>query len=293
MAKTLFISDLDGTLLSSDSRLSANTVAMLNEAISKGALFSVATARTPSTVAILLKDVEARLPFIVMTGAAVWNPLDKTFSHPVTMKQETAESILATIHAHSLPAFIYTLKDNVIHIYHTDPLSEGEKNFISERDDSIYKVFHIAENGCSDIPARLDNVVLFYAMQPSDIVESTYNDIRAHNDCNAVFYHDIYGPEIGLMEIFAPGASKADALKWLKLHTGADRVAAFGDNINDIPMLRVADVAIAVENAVEEVKEVADIIIGPNTSDSVAQFILEAITAGNSDSADSTRNDNL
>ena len=58
-------------------------------------------------------------------------------------------------------------------------------------------------------------------------------------------------------------------------------------------MLRVADVAIAVENAVEEVKEVADIIIGPNTSDSVAQFILEAITAGNSDSADSTRNDNL
>jgi len=53
-------------------------------------LFSVATARTPSTVAILLKDVEARLPFIVMTGAAVWNPLDKTFSHPVTMKQETA-----------------------------------------------------------------------------------------------------------------------------------------------------------------------------------------------------------
>ena len=55
----------------------------------------------------------------------------------------------------------------------------------------------------------------------------------------------------------------------------ADRLVVFGDNINDLPMMRLADVAVAVENAVEEVKAEADIVIGPNTSDSVARFIID------------------
>lgn len=59
----------------------------------------------------------------------------------------------------------------------------------------------------------------------------------------------------------------------MKEKTGADRVVAFGDNLNDIPMLQAADVAVAVENALPEVKEIADIVIGPNTDDAVAEFI--------------------
>ena len=49
----------------------------------------------------------------------------------------------------------------------------------------------------------------------------------------------------------------------------------FGDNLNDIPMLRCADVAVAVENAYPEVKQIAHVVIGPNSSDSVARWILE------------------
>ena len=45
------------------------------------------------------------------------------------------------------------------------------------------------------------------------------------------------------------------------------------EGLNDLPLLRMADVAIAVENAVDEVKAEADIIIGPNTSDAVARYI--------------------
>ena len=56
---------------------------------------------------------------------------------------------------------------------------------------------------------------------------------------------------------------------------GADRLTVFGDNLNDIPMMQVADCAIAVENALPEVKAVAHEIIGPNTSDSVARYILK------------------
>ena len=49
----------------------------------------------------------------------------------------------------------------------------------------------------------------------------------------------------------------------------------FGDNLNDLPMFEIADVAVAVENAFDEAKAKADIIIGPNTEDSVAKFIRE------------------
>lgn len=277
MQKTLFVSDLDGTLLGKDSRLSPSSIHLLNEAISRGALFTVATARTPSTVAILLKDIKANLPFIVMTGAAIWNPSDGTYSHTVTMDRQTANEVLATIRHHSLPTFIYMLRSGIIDIYHTGALSDIERKFIGERDDSPYKRFYIPESGTSELPGSLDDVVLFYSMQPSAHVEATYKDIRDIEGCNPVFYHDMFGPETGIMEIFSKDASKANALKWLKERVGADRVVAFGDNINDIPMLREADVAVAVENAVPEVKEVADIVIGPNTDDSVPKFILSEI----------------
>lgn len=277
MGKTLFVTDLDGTLLSSDSRVSSASAEMLNEAISKGALFSIATARTPSTVSWLLRDVNANLPFIVMTGAALWSKQTGKFSDAITIKPCSAASILEIIRKHSLPAFVYCLKNDKIHIYHTGPLSEMERKFIDERVDSDYKVFHIPENGCSEMPDPLDDVSLFYAMQPSELVEATYLDIKREVDCNPIFYHDMFGKETGIMEVFSPLASKANAVEKLKQMTGAERVVAFGDNLNDLPMLRVADVAVAVENAVDEVKTAADIIIPPNTSDSVARFILESV----------------
>ena len=47
----------------------------------------------------------------------------------------------------------------------------------------------------------------------------------------------------------------------------------FGDNINDIPMMRIADEAVAVANAKDEVKESATAIIESNDTDAVARFI--------------------
>ncbi len=55
--RTLFVSDMDGTLLNSQSELSPSTIERLNTLINyKGVLFTVATARTPATATVLMKD---------------------------------------------------------------------------------------------------------------------------------------------------------------------------------------------------------------------------------------------
>ena len=70
--------------------------------------------------------------------------------------------------------------------------------------------------------------------------------------------------------------SKAAAIKSLQRRIGADRLVVFGDNINDLSMLAIADEAVAVGNALPEVKEAAGRVISPNTDDSVAKFIQQA-----------------
>ncbi len=100
-------------------------------------------------------------------------------------------------------------------------------------------------------------------------------ELRAGVDCSVSAYIDIFGDDVGILEVFAPGVSKADAVSRVARRSGADRVVVFGDNLNDLPMMAVADVAVAVDNALPQVKEAADIIIGPNTANSVARFIKQ------------------
>ncbi len=144
---------------------------------------------------------------------------------------------------------------------------------MEERLATPYKKFHVNEKGSSELPDRLDRVMLFYSMRPTEEVRRVYDEIKDADDLRAVFYHDMYGEEIALMEVFGPDASKANAVKILAELASTDRIVAYGDNVNDIPILSVADDAVAVENAVDDVKLIAGRIIGPNSEDSVAKDI--------------------
>ena len=61
----------------------------------------------------------------------------------------------------------------------------------------------------------------------------------------------------------------------IKELTGADKVVAFGDNLNDIEMLESADIGIAVGDAAEQTKECADLVIGNSYEDAVALWLRE------------------
>jgi hypothetical protein len=111
-----------------------------------------------------------------------------------------------------------------------------------------------------------------------DNIERAAATLRNGVDCHVSCYRDTYDRSIGLLEILASGVSKANAVLQMKKQTGADQLVVYGDNLNDLPMMAVADIAVAVENALPQVKAAANIVIGPNTADSVALHIA-ALTA--------------
>lgn len=275
--KTLYVSDLDGTLLNSQSLVSDASREMLNHAIAGGALFTVATARTPATVYPLLDGVDLNLPAIVMTGAALWDKASKSYSDVRHIPEETARTILDTLRSYGVPSFIYSLPDDTIRVDHTGAMTDIEAEFIAQRVGNPFKKLEVSADHPDHVPDDLSRVVLFYAMQPDGLITPAAERIR-ELDVVANFYHDFYGPEIAILETFAPGTTKAAAIRRLADSLGADRVVAFGDNVNDLPMLAEADVAVAVANAIDEVKERADVVIGDHDTDAVARFILDDMT---------------
>ena len=275
--KTLYITDLDGTLLDPSASVTPRSAALLNEAIAGGALFTVATARTPATVAPLLSGIDVRIPVAVMTGAALWNPADGRYSGVRHIDPDTAREVLDLYASRGFDTFLYELRDNHVEIYHTGRMSRWERAFMEAREGNPYKTFHRDGHGEMVLPPLpLRDVVLLFAMQPAEAVEDIAARLRSM-DLPVVVnnYRDLYSGGAELMEVFGKGATKGEAVARLREIAGADRTVVFGDHVNDLPMMLGADVAVAVANAVDEVKEAADIVIGPNTDDSVARFILE------------------
>lgn len=273
---TLYISDLDGTLLNKDSIISEFSRQTLSKLNSEGAKITIATARTPATADILVKDCGITVPMIVITGAAYWSYADKNYISPTVMSRNTADFLLETFDNYGISPFVYSFSSTPrllsrLDVYHKYPvLNNREHDFYDDRKN--LKTFFIGEQ----IPEeKRDKIILMFAIGPTKNIKPLAEKLKQTGCCSVSDYPDIFDPESSLIEVFAPDVSKANAVTNLKKMLGADRVVVFGDNLNDISMMQVADVAVAVSNAFPEVKEAADIVIGSNDDDAVAKFILE------------------
>lgn len=271
--KTLYVSDMDGTLLSSDSRVSAESARIISELSAEGALITVATARTPATVVPLLADTRIATEAIVMTGAARWDFRRGCFAHTHRIAAESTRRILEICASRGAHPFVYIEAPDgrTMDVYHAAAaMNRAEESFYLERRHLKLKRFHLCKPVAAD---ALERTLLMFAMGPRENIEEIAELIRMSSDCNVSCYPDIFNESIGNLEIQAPGISKASAIRSLAAELGVERTVVFGDNLNDLPMFAIADVAVAVANAEPEVKTAATTIIGPNYTDAVARFI--------------------
>jgi len=270
--KTLYVSDLDGTLLGDDSQLSAATVAMLNRIIGQqGGLFTVATARTPATVVPLMQDVHATLPFIVIGGAAMWDPVTASYQHTRGIDTDTISAVATVFDRHGIHPFIYRRHGHQLHTHHCGPLSPQEERFVTARQHLPLKKFFLDDK---DYRHSDDEALLIFSMNKYAVLKAIATDVQATvHSCTVMLYHDIFDESEGYLEIFTAGTSKAAAIRDLARQVGARRIVVFGDNRNDIAMMQAAHHSVAVANAFPEVKAAASEVIGPNTQDSVPHWI--------------------
>jgi hydroxymethylpyrimidine pyrophosphatase-like HAD family hydrolase len=100
-------------------------------------------------------------------------------------------------------------------------------------------------------------------------------------------FENWYSPGWYWLTIAHPSANKAAAVRALRARHALQgvRTIVFGDEINDVPLVRDADIGVAVANAIDEVRQAADLVIGSNTDDAVIDYIARAV----SDGADESR----
>lgn len=271
-AKTLYITDLDGTFLDDSGHVSPRSAQIVSELSHRGVLISVATARTPATVVNLLADTYTTADLVVMTGATLWSRVNHRFEDMRLLPEADVHLMLDVFWRMGVDPFCYTLRDDShLDVFHPAiRLNEAEKKFVDERTGLKLKTFHLGQSCPADSCGR---VVLFFGMGTKDAIVNVAEHLKTLSDCYISYYKDTYTPDLWLLEIFAPGVSKAAGIELLKRKIGADRIVAFGDNLNDLPMLRMADLSVAVANALPEVRAQADLVIGSNNDDAVARFI--------------------
>ena len=264
--KTLYVSDLDGTLLRSDETSSAFTNKTINALAEKGMLFSYATARSYVTAAKVTKGLDAHIPLIVYNGALV---IDHGTGEIMLSNffEEDVQDVLADLFAHGVYPIVYAFIDGAErYSYIPQRCTWGMQHYVNSRSGDR------RENPVQDTQALCRGEVFYIAcIDEEEKLEPLYE--KYQDRFHAVYQRDIYSGAQWL-ELMPRAASKSNAIRQLKALLKCDRLVVFGDGKNDIDMFRMAEESYAVENAVPELKAVATGVIGRNDEDAVAKWLL-------------------
>lgn len=269
--KTLYITDLDGTFLNSDGEITFESASLIKSLIEQGALFSVATARTKATVLDMFSNIGLKSPIALMNGVSVFDTTKNISVINHEIDKSVADLILKIYSDYGKHPMLYFNKNEHIEIHYSEIDNIHQQEYITNRKNRKLKKFKQVEKLSLDIPEELLYIVSFD--KPSEL-EGIYNEISKLNGVFSNFYSDNY-TECNFLETMNGSISKGTAALEIKKLTGAERIIAFGDNLNDIPLFEVADEAYAVANAHEQLKAISNGVIGSNNEDSVAKFIFE------------------
>ncbi|MDR1693421.1 MAG: Cof-type HAD-IIB family hydrolase [Oscillospiraceae bacterium] len=269
--KTLYISDLDGTLLNNNAELSDTTVEIVNRLIADGLHFSVATARTAASADHILAGLALNLPVVLMNGVLIRDPAEKRYLQVNTLPPETVRTVAATLKAMGAAALMYEIRDGEQKTYYESLDRQALRNFVEARKAKYHKTF--TQTDFSSHSG--DSVIYFTLLDRYDVLEPVYDAVKTLPGINALFYKDSYSADLWLMEIHSASASKKNGVRLLRETYGFDRVIGFGDNTNDLPMFEACDIKVAVANARPEVLAAVGRQCGANGADGVARWIEE------------------
>ncbi|MDR3310943.1 MAG: HAD family hydrolase [Oscillospiraceae bacterium] len=275
MPKTLYISDLDGTLLDNNAELSDFTVGALNALIARGVHFTVASARTEYSAKFILERLDLRLPVCLSNGVTLYDTRGKRYLDTKYIDLGALSGALRLAREAGVPPLVYTLSGSEMRVYY-DPRSETDamREFRELRRARYGKVFTPTDN----LYALSSGVMYLSAMGERGEIAPLAEELRKNPLLSVEFYRNTYTESTWLLEVFSSEASKGSGVETLRRKYGFDRVVGFGDNLNDLPMFAVCDEAYATANAQDAVKAAATAVIGANDADGAARWLAAHAT---------------
>lgn len=259
--------DLDGTLLRSDGTVSDRTRAALSAAADAGLVVVFVTGRPPRWLDPVMAETGHVGVAVAANGAVLYDMAAGTVlaAHPLS------PALMCEIGAELRAAFPqvrfaveyghgFALEPDYFHEWEINPARDRRGNAMAPP--LVGELNEIAATPGVKLLAK-DR-----AAQPDEFLAAAVELLGER----ATITHS---SSIGLLEISAPGVTKASGLAHVAAQRGiaAQQVAAIGDMPNDVPMLRWAGRSYAVANAHPSVLAAADETVGSNDDDAVAALI--------------------
>lgn len=263
MKGILLVSDVDGTLVTNKGVIPERNIAAIDRFIEKGGRFVFATGRSVMGTLKFAARVPLNAPYIVYNGGGIYDYQTKTM---LWNKYLAPSSVQIIKEVKSL------FPDVGIEVYsgqHVYTVNENE-----------HTKAHVVFGGLQDyqktvegIPENLNKILLCCDSDRLKEV-AAHLDKFDHHGCTYVFSGPIY------FEVLPEGVSKGETVKILAdmLSISHDKIMGIGDYYNDLELIKTAAIGAVPANAPDDLKRIADVVVGPCENGAVADFIeyLEA-----------------
>lgn len=243
----LVVCDIDGTLVQKELHLFPETVKCIEKLRENGIEFTLATGRMPYRAQLFAEDAKLRVPFVANNGSILCQ--DESFIFCKKVKAEIFRDVLRP-YMMSVPdlTVIFSYDDRERPVLQTDWIRarlhkyKGYDETLGDNDDTwqqeVHKLYVIDD-------AR------------TGVIGEIADKLRKINGGFSFFQYQQYS-----MEIVAEGCSKAEGLQRLfeYVNVKPEEVMAIGDHTNDMEIISMVGVGVAVGNAQPELKAIADIV---------------------------------
>ncbi|MCJ2054715.1 Cof-type HAD-IIB family hydrolase [Methylobacterium sp. J-070] len=260
----LVISDVDGTLVTSDKRLTDATVAAVGRLRAAGIGFSIASARPPIGLRSLVAALGLDLPMGAFNGASVVRP-DLSVLSERTIPEAAARAALDLLLAEGLDVWVFTGDAWCLRDPH-GPYTDLERRTIGAEPRVVADLGTLMGTAAKIVGVSRDHAHL--ADCETRIAAALADRATVHR--SQAYYLDVTPPHL----------DKGQFVAWMSAHLGipAARIATFGDAGNDRPMFARSGFSVAMGNAEDGVKAAASAVTDSNDADgfahAVERFIL-------------------
>jgi Cof subfamily protein (haloacid dehalogenase superfamily) len=260
------VSDVDGTLVTNDKKLSARTQAAVADLHARGIIFTIISSRPPRGLHMLLESLEIATPIGGFNGGVIARP-DLSVITAHVLPSQVARSVVDMLTAHRAQPWVFAGREWVVH--------DSEGPYVKSEERTVRFEPTIAEDfgPALDIAAKIVGVSADF-----ELLARCEHDVRVALAGEA----SVARSQPYYLDITHPLANKGAALSELAMLLAIPlaEIAVIGDGGNDIAMFERSGLSIAMGNASPQVRQAADCVTDSNHDEGFANAIERFILGG-------------